>query len=526
VHLNYYFLRQLSDHLRQRLAGFEVATCFSQEKDELVIGFIKGQEEFYLKAILASQFTSLAFPESFNRARTNSVNLFESIIGATVTDLVQHEHERSFALYLTGELVLLFKLFGNRSNLILFHQSEPVELFHRKLSQDLLLRPDRMSRELQQDYSAFLRAGTDLRQLFPTFGDLPLRYLQEKGYYDLPSEQPEQKWSLVQELLAQLASPSLYYLIQIGGQNRLSLLPLGTVRETFREPVAALRAFVATYLREHHFAVTYRQVHQHLQQELENSIKIQAQATQKLRELQQDFSYSQTADLIMANLTFIPPQAEQVEVFDFYTEKNRIIRLKPSETPQKQAERLYRKAKNRQIELNRMEERIFKKEVQIQEAQAKLDQLQKITDLKLLKAFLKEHPELLQDRQQKEKEQLFREFSYQGFKILIGKSARNNDLLTQKHSYKDDLWLHAKDVSGSHVLVKYIAGRNFPEQVVEAAAQLAAYYSKRKSDTLCPVTYTPKKYVRKPKGAEPGAVVVEREKVILVEPRNPFEQTH
>ena len=92
-------------------------------------------------------------------------------------------------------------------------------------------------------------------------------------------------------------------------------------------------------------------------------------------------------------------------------------------------------------------------------------------------------------------------------------------------AHKDDLWLHAKDVSGSHVIIKFQAGKTFPTTVIEKAAQLAAWYSKRKSDSLCPVIYTPKKFVRKPKGAAPGSVIVDRENVILVTPQNPFERS-
>jgi hypothetical protein len=59
------------------LKGWSVATCFSQEKDELVLGFVKDKEEFYIKAILKSDFACLVFPPSFQRARKNSVDLFE-----------------------------------------------------------------------------------------------------------------------------------------------------------------------------------------------------------------------------------------------------------------------------------------------------------------------------------------------------------------------------------------------------------------------------------------------------------------
>src|SRR5204862_822828 len=112
----------------------------------------------------------------------------------------------------------------------------------------------------------------------------------------------------------------------------------------------------------------------------------------------------------------------------------------------------------------------------------------------------------------------YHEFFLDGYRIWVGKNAQSNDELTLKYSYKDDLWLHAKDVSGSHVIVKFQSGKNFPRNVVERAAQLAAYNSKRKNDTLCPVIYTQKKFVRKRKGDPAGMVVVEREDVIMVEP--------
>ena len=87
-----------------------------------------------------------------------------------------------------------------------------------------------------------------------------------------------------------------------------------------------------------------------------------------------------------------------------------------------------------------------------------------------------------------------------------------------QRTFKDDLWLHAKDVSGSHVIIKYKSEAKPSSEIKEKAAQLAAYFSKRKSDSLCPVVITPRKFVRKRKGDPPGAVVVEKEEVLLVVP--------
>jgi predicted ribosome quality control (RQC) complex YloA/Tae2 family protein len=102
---------------------------------------------------------------------------------------------------------------------------------------------------------------------------------------------------------------------------------------------------------------------------------------------------------------------------------------------------------------------------------------------------------------------------------LVGKSASNNDELTLKVAQKNDLWLHAKGVSGSHVVIKNQNNKPFPNEVIHYAAQLAAYYSKSKGSAMVPVIFTPKKFVRKPKGANPGQVFVEKEELILVEPK-------
>ena len=115
----------------------------------------------------------------------------------------------------------------------------------------------------------------------------------------------------------------------------------------------------------------------------------------------------------------------------------------------------------------------------------------------------------------------FKRFVVQDFEIWVGKNAANNDILTQKYSHKNDLWLHAKGVTGSHTIIKHKAGKLIPSQVLTIAAQIAAYYSKHKGNTLAPVCYTLKKFVRKPKGFEPGQVVMDREEVIMVEPKLP-----
>jgi predicted ribosome quality control (RQC) complex YloA/Tae2 family protein len=185
--------------------------------------------------------------------------------------------------------------------------------------------------------------------------------------------------------------------------------------------------------------------------------------------------------------------------------------------PQKNAEIFYRKAKNQQIEINKLKEAITQKENEILKLKEWIGLTDETSELKELRKIVVEAG--LDKKKQGQTETLpFHEFEFKGYKILVGKNAESNDKLTLKYSYKDDLWLHAKDVAGSHVLVKYQSGKNFPKDVIEYAAGLAAYNSKRKNESLCPVAFTQKKFVRKRKGDPAGMVVVEREEVILVEP--------
>jgi len=146
-----------------------------------------------------------------------------------------------------------------------------------------------------------------------------------------------------------------------------------------------------------------------------------------------------------------------------------------------------------------------------------IENLKGIEDVKSVRQYLKDN-RLEETASEKQVALPYRRFSIGGFEVLVGKSAANNDTLLREYGWKEDLWLHAKDVAGSHVLIKHQAGKNIPETVVEKAAQVAAYYSKRKNDTLCPVIVTPRKYVRKSKGMLPGQVIVDREEVRMVAP--------
>jgi predicted ribosome quality control (RQC) complex YloA/Tae2 family protein len=109
--------------------------------------------------------------------------------------------------------------------------------------------------------------------------------------------------------------------------------------------------------------------------------------------------------------------------------------------------------------------------------------------------------------------------SSDGFEILVGRTARDNDQLTFKVAKPNDLWMHTGDYSGSHVVVRNTTRKEIPHRTVIEAAQLAAHFSQARTNAKVDVHYTQRKFVSKPKGAALGLVRMTRFKNITVEPK-------
>jgi predicted ribosome quality control (RQC) complex YloA/Tae2 family protein len=514
LHNNYYFLRQISKALQTRLSGAVVSDCFSQAKDELVIQLETQDTPFFIRASLTGNFSCLSFPRVFHRARKNSVDLFPSIMGHRVEKIETFENERALAIHFNHHKTLVFKLHGNRSNILLFEDNAIVSLFKNSITSDWKLQLDGFSRSIDWTFDAFTAANAP-DKLYFTFGKWAWEYLGHT--HSMETRSQHQKWDILMQLRNTLESPQ-YYITRVDGQLILALFPIGEVQEIFQDPIQAANSFFNAYLHQDTFLLEKTRAISKIKKTLQGHEAYYEKNLQKLKELQASNSYKHWADLIMANLHHLKTGDEKASLPDFYNDGVMIdIKLKRDLTPQKNAELYYRKAKNQHIEIERLTQSLEIKTEEILNTQEQLETINNMeSDLKVLRNYI---AEITKPALQKSTILPYHAFDFKGFKIWVGKNAQSNDSLTFGLGYKEDLWLHAKDVTGSHVLIKYQAGKSFPKDVIERAAELAAYNSKRKTDSLCPVIVTPKKFVRKRKGDPAGAVVVEKESVIMVTPK-------
>jgi predicted ribosome quality control (RQC) complex YloA/Tae2 family protein len=128
-------------------------------------------------------------------------------------------------------------------------------------------------------------------------------------------------------------------------------------------------------------------------------------------------------------------------------------------------------------------------------------------------------PKLKSNQKQDEKLPGVRRYlSSDNYEVLVGRAALTNDRLTFKIAKPHDLWLHAADYPGSHVVVRNPNRKEIPHRTIIEAAQLAAKFSQAGDDSKVTVHYTSRKFLSKPKGAAPGLVRLSSFKTITVAP--------
>ena len=239
-------------------------------------------------------------------------------------------------------------------------------------------------------------------------------------------------------------------------------------------------------------------------------------------------------ELLTANLYRITEAMTSVRLENYYEEGSPQIEipLDPSLSPSQNAQRYYRRynkkkrteqALTQQLSSTREEIRYLES---IEDALALAD-CEK--DLEDLRAELHQTGYIRRTRRAAKNLSASRPLTFttsEGMEVLVGKNNIQNDALTFKTSDPYDLWLHVKDIPGSHVILRIagkIQGQDYTEQSILEAARLAARHSKGAGGTKVPVDYTLRRYVKKPAGAKPGFVIYTHQTTLYVEAEGPAE---
>lgn len=259
-----------------------------------------------------------------------------------------------------------------------------------------------------------------------------------------------------------------------------------------------------------------------LKNERDKNIRKLKKHEQTLKKASKKDEYQKKGELLTAHLHLVSPGDASVEVIDYYDpdQNTMTIELDPQKSPSQNAQFYYKQYQK----LKKSEEIV---QIEIEKTKSEIEYFdQLITQLELareqdveeIREELIEQGYLKQRKREKKKTKEIQLDYYKatdGTEIIVGRNNKQNEYLTNRLANRNDVWLHTKDIPGSHVIIR---SQSPSEETIIEAATIAAFYSKAKQSSTVPVDYTFVKHVRKPKGAKPGYVIYDNQKTVYVTP--------
>ncbi|MBU7584003.1 MAG: NFACT family protein [Nostoc sp. TH1S01] len=303
-------------------------------------------------------------------------------------------------------------------------------------------------------------------------------------------------------------------------------------------PVKDTQTLLNKYYTDQLNQQVFAQLRHQLSQKLNNilaKLQIKAQAfKERLQQSDQADDYRQKADLLMANLQNWEPGMKEITIPDFETGEPVAIALQPDKNGVQNAQNFYKQ--HQKLKRARLAVEPLLLEVQseidyLEQVEAAIAQIENYETAEDLQALEEIRDELigqkyLEDPQYRDRStndtaitNFHRYRTPNGLEILIGRNNRQNDQLTFRVAGDYDLWFHAQEIPGSHLLMRLEPGTVPDTDDLQFAANLAAYYSRARQSDQVPVVYTQPKYVYKPKGAKPGIAIYKQERILWGKPQ-------
>ncbi|MCQ0954737.1 NFACT RNA binding domain-containing protein [Bacillus cereus] len=234
--------------------------------------------------------------------------------------------------------------------------------------------------------------------------------------------------------------------------------------------------------------------------------------------------YQLFGELLTANMYALKKGDKDIEVVNYYDENGGTIKiaLDPLKTPSENAQRYFQKYQKAKNSIVVVEEQIEKTKEEILYFDSLLQQMEAASskDIEEIREELAEEGYMRNRKTKNAKKKptkpvLDKYVASDGTEIFVGKNNKQNDYLTTKFARRDEIWLHTKDIPGSHVVIRSLEPA---EETLLEAAKIAAYYSKAKESSSVPVDFTKIRHVKKPSGAKLGFVTYDNQQTVYVTP--------
>ena len=505
---------------------------------------------------------------------------------AKLVDIRQPEYERVIMLDFDASnelgdivrLTLAVELMGRRSNLLLMDENQKIIDSIKRISSETSETPvlpgviyslpesdDRLSLtecsrgEFEDKLSEFPKMELS-KGIMKTFGGISPVFARECAFFtshssevivgEMTDDHRDRLWFYVKKIREQLEKGENKYTVlkTTSGELKdfcfcnIDLYGGLMITKHFDSPSQLLDYFYS----ERDTLSRTRQKAQDLFRLLANTIdrtesRVKNQQLE-LKDCEKREQLKQYGDLITANLYALEKGMNEARLINFYDPEQPKVTVKLDKrlTPVQNAQKYFKEYRKLDTAEKVLEKLIAQGEEEAKYLDTVLDALTRARtegDIAALRQELTEQGYISRSRQKGKPPKALPPMKFrssEGYEIRVGRNNAQNDRLTCKEAKKTDVWLHAKDITGCHVIIscpdtpdaaKFTPDELPPDRTIEEAAIIAAYYSKAKTSSRADVDYTFVKFVKKPAGSKPGMVIFTHNYTITVKPDEELVQS-
>lgn len=551
--------RAMVRELQDRILLGKIEKVYQPEADELVFHIHTKNGNVKLLASVGSAHARVCFitenPVNPPAPLAFCMLLRKHLQGGRITEITQKDSERIIEISLetlnelgfTMSKKLIFEIMGKHSNIVL------VDIASGKIIDSIKRVSFDVNRVRQilpgmiyqyppaQDKIPFLEISAEQLEALPADGKAILRSvggIAPAFAEELALRAGVQRSGYLSDVLAAIESPNhadaRVYLDESGAPIDFYPVPLSELEKNCRvERFGDLSSAMEFYFGKKESSNQGRQKSHDL---IRSVNALLDKMYLKKKRLSEDLLKAENSEdlrlygeLLTANIHLIQPGMKSVEVTNYYDGSTLTIPLDVKLSPSKNAQHYFKKYGKSKTAIKEKQIQLDENEAEIKYLESVLSFLENTDDVVEIESIRAELVETGYVRRRRQaggfKEKKYKPAPYRytlsnGMSVLVGRNNKENDILTFKTAGNKDLWLHTKDIPGSHVIVQS-GGVELDEEAVWEAAAIAAYHSKARTSENVPVDYVQIKYVKKPAGAKPGMVIFTNNRTVYVNPAVP-----
>ncbi len=524
---NYLYLLRSVHELSHLVKNETILEIYTQEKDKLFMHIThEDSEKFHLIISTHPQLSYITTKSDHSKAKKNTKNFFKEYLTDKILSVSIAENDRIIKIG-CDRSELYFLVRGSGTNVILIDRDKKLIPFKKNVKENLTelyeelkntnfcFTPDTMLIDLELlPYNNFIAKYR--------FIDKNIKHeIDKRGYQDNNGLK-----AIINEIISDDIAVCFDEDKGLPVFQPTTFLKSKNSRDAnnFDNYFDALNY----YLTLQYNRTKEKNIRAELERHIENEIERLSNKLNNLKSRIDDGSkeevYYKNANLLLNSISKIKKGMKSIEL-EYYDSGEKIkIDIDEKLTPDQNVKKMFDKAKSERINYEKSKELFIKAKSEydkLLETKLRLEKTETSSELSPIKKELKIKTKMTHDNTAEKNN--FRHFLIDGkYNLFVGKDSKNNDLLTTRFAKQNDLWFHARSVSGSHVVLRVENTKEaVPKSIIKKAASIAAYYSKAKTSKLTPVAYTFKKYVVKKKDLNPGQVFLLREEVIMVPPEIP-----